>query len=248
MRTEANPDPAPDPAPDDAPDDDTVSGMNGRPARCTATAKTTGARCRSPAVTGRSTCRMHGGTTPRGPAHPSYKHGRFSKLLGDRDDYAAALGDPAIDGFRETLALLDVRTFDLLEAAYGPDGSGGLSVRRLRETWENVRAAWAEGDDDALALALNDHAEAMDGAGAADDAWAELASVLDTRRKAAAAMQLAEVRSERAISAERFNHLLGYVLDSVARRVGGLREGGDIIRALSRDLDPILGGLKKGEA
>src|ERR1051326_5995078 len=34
--------------------------------RCTATAKTTGKQCRGPAVRGRSTCRMHGGTS-RGP-------------------------------------------------------------------------------------------------------------------------------------------------------------------------------------
>src|SRR4051794_15815342 len=46
---------------------------NGNPAadpnsapRCTAKAKTTGQRCRGPAVRGRNTCRMHGGTS-RGP-------------------------------------------------------------------------------------------------------------------------------------------------------------------------------------
>jgi hypothetical protein len=37
--------------------------------RCTATARTTGKRCRQLAVEGRTVCRWHGGLTPRGKEH-----------------------------------------------------------------------------------------------------------------------------------------------------------------------------------
>jgi hypothetical protein len=59
--------------------------------RCTAHAKTTGQRCRGPAVRGRTTCRMHGGTS-RGPKTAEglersrkarWKHGLFSKQMRD---------------------------------------------------------------------------------------------------------------------------------------------------------------------
>ena len=55
--------------------------------QCTAKTKRTGEQCKSYAVKGRKTCRMHGGTKKEGPASPSFKHGAYSrhmkKLVGD---------------------------------------------------------------------------------------------------------------------------------------------------------------------
>jgi hypothetical protein len=49
--------------------------------RCTATAKSTKLRCRAPAVTGWSVCRMHGarGGASLGVLHPNFKHGLRGK-------------------------------------------------------------------------------------------------------------------------------------------------------------------------
>jgi glucans biosynthesis protein len=50
-------------------------------ARCGARTRS-GAPCRSPAVTGRRRCRMHGGAPgsggPKGPRNGNYKHGRYT--------------------------------------------------------------------------------------------------------------------------------------------------------------------------
>lgn len=48
-----------------------------RAPRCTATAKSTGERCRNPAKRGWAVCRVHGagGGAPCGEAHPNYRHG-----------------------------------------------------------------------------------------------------------------------------------------------------------------------------
>lgn len=45
--------------------------------RCTAKAKTTGCRCKGPAVNGWKVCRMHGarGGAPSGPANGMWRHG-----------------------------------------------------------------------------------------------------------------------------------------------------------------------------
>jgi hypothetical protein len=49
--------------------------------RCGAKTRS-GTPCRSPAVTGRRRCRMHGGAQgsggPRGPRNGNYKHGRYT--------------------------------------------------------------------------------------------------------------------------------------------------------------------------
>ena len=48
--------------------------------RCTAKAKTTGSRCKGPAVNGWKVCRMHGakGGAPSGPANGMWRHGERS--------------------------------------------------------------------------------------------------------------------------------------------------------------------------
>ncbi len=49
--------------------------------RCTAKSKRSGQRCKGPAVTGWTVCRMHGagGGSPGGPSHPQWKHGMRSR-------------------------------------------------------------------------------------------------------------------------------------------------------------------------
>ena len=74
--------------------------------RCTARAKTTGHRCKAPAVTGWTVCRMHGagGGAPFGPANGRWVHGNrtrsadadrraLSDLLADARNTAKALRD-----------------------------------------------------------------------------------------------------------------------------------------------------------
>lgn len=53
--------------------------------RCKAKAKRTGERCRCPAVTGWTVCRVHGarGGAPQGPANGNWKHGGRSKDVAD---------------------------------------------------------------------------------------------------------------------------------------------------------------------
>ena len=52
-----------------------------RAKRCTARSKRTGLSCRSPAVRGRTVCRMHGagGGAPEGKANGNYQHGGRTK-------------------------------------------------------------------------------------------------------------------------------------------------------------------------
>ena len=74
--------------------------------RCIANAKTTGCRCKGPAVAGWTVCRMHGarGGAPYGQANGRWKDGsrtreadalrnEFSELVNEARDLAKALGN-----------------------------------------------------------------------------------------------------------------------------------------------------------
>lgn len=49
--------------------------------QCTANSKRSGGRCRNYACQDRVICRMHGGTSKRGPEHWNYRTGEYSKDL-----------------------------------------------------------------------------------------------------------------------------------------------------------------------
>jgi len=57
--------------------------------KCKAKAKSTGKPCQRDAMKGRTTCWVHGGSSPRGSEHPSFKHGRYIK---HKDTDAETLG------------------------------------------------------------------------------------------------------------------------------------------------------------
>jgi len=68
--------------------------------RCTAKAKTTGKRCKSPAVRGWHVCRMHGagGGAPTGPGNGAWVHGGRSAKAEQSQRYLMALVKLARDG------------------------------------------------------------------------------------------------------------------------------------------------------
>ena len=80
------------------------------PGKCGAKAKQSpGKFCTSPPVPGRKRCRMHGGLTPRGPASPQFKTGRFSKYLGGAlgDAYENSVSNPELLDLKDGIAVLD---------------------------------------------------------------------------------------------------------------------------------------------
>lgn len=55
--------------------------LNNNQVQCNAKAKSTQTQCKNPAILGNAKCRLHGGKSLRGEAHPNFKHGKFSEYL-----------------------------------------------------------------------------------------------------------------------------------------------------------------------
>lgn len=93
-----------------------------------------GKPCRRSPSKGRDRCRKHGGASLQGPAHPSFKSGKYSKVLPAR--YLAAYRDSVNDKhlmtMREQIAMCDARERELVER---------LSGNESGEAWNALRAA-----------------------------------------------------------------------------------------------------------
>ena len=104
--------------------------------QCTAHSKRDGSPCRGKAVKGRTTCRMHGGTIPRGLALPQTTHGRYSKDLPARlaGRYREAQSDPELLALRDEVALVDARLGDVLGRV--DSGESGALWKQLSNSWQ----------------------------------------------------------------------------------------------------------------
>lgn len=87
-------------------------------AQCTATAKSTGERCKRPTVNGTTKCRFHGGMSLRGAASPTFKDGSRSKYAPVQiaNRYEEALDDPRLMDLTSNIALREAFIRERLEA------------------------------------------------------------------------------------------------------------------------------------
>lgn len=131
-------------------------------------------------------CRLHGGGSPIGPAHPSYingQHSRFQYLPPNLQTKALeTYSDPLLIEARDQLAVLDVHAKDLLER--------GLSTGESGEAWKRVAAIHRDltkavaGDDRKKVESLLDQLGEVAQQGKGEIAvWREYRHVIDDLRR-----------------------------------------------------------------
>lgn len=159
--------------------------LSGSHARCTARSKRSQVQCRGIAVTGSTTCRMHGGTSPKGAANHAFRHGRHSKYLPSqmKELYDEATSNPDILEMGEHIALLEAKINGSLQSM-----QEGEPVPR----WENVRAVFdvhatavLGGDQEAVTSSMADIFEMLDAGQKWDRAWDEILRSMEQLRKMA---------------------------------------------------------------
>ena len=105
--------------------------------------KRNGDPCGAVARKGKTKCRLHGGNSLSGLAHPSYKHGGYSTSLPGRmrQTYLEAERDPRLFSMRKDAAACRARLHELFER---------LDTGESGEVWQHLGAAHA-----AFTLAVN---------------------------------------------------------------------------------------------
>lgn len=206
--------------------------------KCTATSKRTGQQCGAWAAPGRDVCRWHGGTTPRGLAHPATTHGRFSKDLPTRilADYEAARTDPDLVALREEIAVVTAREADLARRV--DTGEAGALWTAAQRAMANFRAAQRADDAPAAAAALRDLERGL-AIGVEDyAAWDELLKVIDLRRRLADTERRRLEAIQESLSVERALLFASALVSAVRKHVADRSALG----AIEREFAVLIGG------
>lgn len=164
-------------------------------------------------------CYHHGGKALVGLAHPSTKHGRYSKDLPTRlaGRYAEAINDPDLLQLDSEIHLTDALIRDRLSTL--DTGESGRLWRDLNGTWKEFAVARRTGDTAAMTAALGE-IERLIGRGVAD--WASRQEVLDMverRRKLVDSEGKRRVQMQQMITAEQATLLFSAMADVVMRHV-----------------------------
>lgn len=210
-------------------------------AQCTSKSKRSGQQCKNPAMPN-GKCRMHGGKSVSGLAHPSTKHGRYSKDLPTRmlANFEAAAADPELLNLGYDIALVEARMIELVKRA--DSGESGRLWRELRSVYYEMRKAQRErrmGDFAALFDQLGD----LISAGHSDSmAWGEAMQLVDTKRKLVESDQKRRIAMHDMVTGDQMKLVIATLINLVQthvddeRAVLAIAEG--LARHFGRPLDP----------
>lgn len=226
---------------------------DGRPhARCGAHSRRTGQPCKNRPVTGRTRCRMHGGTTPVGPAVPHFQHGRYSRALAGplRERYERALGSADRLSLADDVALAEARVDELL-AALQADGGATLAAMveataEARGHFRAMREANARGDGPAVAAAATalgrvleaDLATLAARANAAERQWAQVFAAQAHKRKLVDAEHRRAMALAQVLTLEQAHALFARLTELVSTHVSNPLER----RAIADGLVSLVAG------
>lgn len=167
--------------------------------QCTAKSKRSQVQCKNPAVKGATTCRMHGGHTPRGIAAPSFIHGKYSKhvAIKFRELYETALDDPDYLVLIDEIALAEARVAQLLNRI--DTGESGKHWADMQTAVKKLRWAMDHPTDPTAAQMMIDQMQELDRvikAGKADYmVWSDVFEAIGVKSK------LVEIERKRLVDA-----------------------------------------------
>lgn len=205
--------------------------------QCTAKAKTTGQQCTNRAMIGKTKCRMHGGKSRSGPAHPNWIDGRGSRVMPKRmmQDYQDALNDPEKLAFDKDIALLEARLRDVLKRV--DSGESGRLWGFLASAWDQYEAARRANDPQALLQAIALIGDLIRQGHGDHLAWAEVTNLLERRRKVVESEMKRQVQMHEVVKSEVAMGLLAQLVQAVREHV----HDDDTVQAITAEYARLIG-------
>lgn len=188
-------------------------------------------------------CRMHGGASPKGAAHPRTTSGRYSRDLPTRlrDRYEEAIADASLLELAAEAALLDARLGEIL-ARLDRGESGELWGALEKEAQAAQRYSK---DPDRARSHLAAVFRLIQQGAQERERWDEITDLIEYKRKLAETERKRLRDSNYIITVQQLNVLLAFILDSIKRHVSD----GEALRAISSEFDRfIAGSLQRGPA
>jgi uncharacterized protein (DUF2267 family) len=141
-----------------------------------------GGTCRNRPVRGRARCRMHGGASPRGVAHPSFRTGKYSRSLPDNlaAQYEASRFDPNLKLLDDELALNDAMIVEELTRR----SAGDARLTSAVAVFQRLTREMDRKDVKGVRASLTELGQIFDGAPRESEASRDrLAALIDLRRR-----------------------------------------------------------------
>ena len=185
-----------------------------------------GGKCKQPAMPN-GKCRLHGGKSLSGVAHPNYQGKGFSKYIpiGLIDTFNEFRADPEKLVMDEQIAIVDTYMAQLLES---------LGDYSSPELWEQLQAQVVEyrkAKDDERPILLAYILELIEAGASYVSKWDTLHKALEQRRKLVADERKRRIEAEQVITVEQAMLIVTGLLESVRRNVSDR----DILMAIQLD-------------
>jgi hypothetical protein len=188
--------------------------------------------CMSQFVMENGRCRIHGGSVPRGVTHPSYIHGKSSKVayLPDRlIKRAESLTGDVLDNIEESISIQKALESDLLERL--KTGESGTAWLRLRDTVNALKHAYSANVDLTPILAQLQRL-AKSGVGY-DAVRHEIQSIHETQRKLTETLTKSRKEVQETYTQTQWNEMLQIILLSLKKHIADHALLGQITREWS---------------
>jgi hypothetical protein len=194
-------------------------------------------RCKDLKVYPNGRCRKHGGASLVGPASPSFKHGRYSKLLPGNlaHHYEVARQDPDLVSLRSELALIDARAAQIIEQLQ--QGEAGALWRRLKAARDRLQTFRKDKKLKEMGAALEELFTVIEQGVKDADAWTDLLEVTELRRRLVESQSRRERDLKQTVGLSELMALMGAIAASVHRHVTDRNAA----TAVSNDLRRLLG-------
>lgn len=201
-----------------------------------------GTECRNaPMENGR--CKYHGGLTPKGPNHPNFIHGRYSKYLPESmsiivDDMMTS---PDHLNQREQIAILDALLVEnLREVHVGGGGEIWDQLKKLKDDY--IRAQNRKRPADMVVI-VNEVMDVIESGYGRILAMREARDTIESRRRVTESERKRRIEEDEMIPVDRVVVLLTRIGDTIQRHVSEE----DSRRAIVDEIRQSLGGFTMRE-
>jgi len=213
--------------------------------KCKATSRD-GTPCKRWAITGSEYCKNHAlnkGELTRfkpGPAHPNYKHGRYSKDLPERmrQDAEAALNDPELLNQRSEIALLTARLSEQLQQV--DSRTSGKLWSELQAAAADFRQANAMNDREKASFAMSEMLRLINAGGADHAAWEDIRSTVLDKNKLIASERKRLVEMQAFVTAEQGMVMIGRLAyaarEALDKHVPDPKQRGRVMNAIALEM------------
>jgi hypothetical protein len=207
--------------------------------------KKNGMPCHASLMTDRNRCRIHGGKSPRGVAHPRFSTGTYSKDVPSRlqAKYEAALKDEKLLELKEETAIVQARIADLLTRV--DTGESGETWRQLDKTYNDMRKASNDHNQAKFVSLLNDLGGLIKKGRSDYDAWDEVFRSVKTKQRLAEAEHKRMVALKQTMTAEQANAMVGFIIATIKKHSYeqfDVKSANVLMAAISADLANHLAG------